>query len=98
MATETVATNETTVLHDLPNRLTNVEAIAATLNIESNRLAAITGNLQADCNRMQDSHLNVHSNQMELNGKMEALTAVVTNGRGGGGQGPRGHATHFGRA
>ena len=89
MATETSASGEAAVLHDVLNRLSNVEAIAATLNIESNRLAAVTGNLQADCNRIKESHLVVHSNQMELNGKMEALTTVVTNGRGGGGQGPR---------
>jgi hypothetical protein len=90
MATDAPATSEAAVLHDLLNRLTNVESIAATLNIESNRLASVTGNLQADCNRIRDSDLVVHSNQMELNGKMEALTTVVTNSRGGGGgHGPR---------
>ena len=88
MATENLDA-QGAVLHDLLNRLSNAEAIVATVHIETNRLATISGNLQADINRMRDSHLNVHSNQMELNGKMEALTAVVTNGRGGGGHGPR---------
>ena len=85
MATDAPATSEAAVLHDLLNRLTNVEAIAATLNIESNRLAAVTGNIQSDFNRIRDSHMVINSSQMELNGKIEALTTVVTNSRGGGG-------------
>ena len=67
-----------------------MESIAATLNIESNRLAAVTGHIQSDFDRVCDFHLTIHQNQMELNGKMEALTTVVTNSRGGGGgHGPR---------
>ena len=85
MATDASASPEGAVLHDLLSRVSNTEAIVATLNIESNRHATIVGNIQNDATRQRDSHTAIHQSMVELNAKVETLTKMVANSRGGGG-------------